>query len=85
LLLATGFAAAQQYPILPVPGSPRNIEHILEDRQGRLWMSTRDDVLCFDGARFFSLPGVPSRTAKAGDTLVICGAGFGPVDSGVTA
>jgi len=45
----------QQYPFIPVVNSPRNIEHILEDRQGRLWISTHDDVLCFDGFRFFSL------------------------------
>src|SRR5580658_8368092 len=45
----------QQYPFIPVANSPRNIEHILEDRQGRLWISTHDDVLCFDGARFLSL------------------------------
>lgn len=32
-----------------------------------------------------AIPGVPSRPAKAGDTLVIYGVGFGPVDSGVTA
>jgi len=45
----------QQYPFIPVANSPRNIEHILEDRQGRLWISTHDDVLCFDGSRFLSL------------------------------
>ena len=54
-LLAAINGAAQQYPFVPIPDSPRNIEHILEDRQGRLWLSTHDDVLCFDGARFFSL------------------------------
>jgi ligand-binding sensor domain-containing protein len=56
---------AQQYPFLPVDHSPKNIERILEDRQGRLWIATHDDVLCFDGSRFFSLrdyglPATPS-------------------------
>ena len=54
LLLATSLAA-QQYPFIPVAHSPNNVEHIIEDRQGRLWMTTPDDVLCFDGTRFFSL------------------------------
>ena len=54
LLVAVGLAA-QQYPVLPVAHSPRNIEHILQDRSGRIWVSTHDDILCFDGERFFSL------------------------------
>src|ERR1700678_1741613 len=45
----------QQYPFIPVANSPRNIEHMLQDGQGRLWIATHDDVLCFDGSRFFSL------------------------------
>jgi hypothetical protein len=53
-LIAAGLRA-QQYPFLFVDHSPRNIERILEDRQGRLWVSTHDDLLCFDGSRFFSL------------------------------
>ena len=55
LLLACAGLVAQQYPFLPVAGSPRNIEHILQDRQGRLWIGTLADVQYFDGARFFSL------------------------------
>lgn len=27
---------------------------MLQDRQGQVWMSTHDDVLCFDGLRFYS-------------------------------
>jgi tRNA A-37 threonylcarbamoyl transferase component Bud32/ligand-binding sensor domain-containing protein len=38
-----------------VANSPKNIEHMLQDGQGRLWIATHDDVLCFDGSRFFSL------------------------------
>jgi len=48
-------AVGQQYPFVPVANSPKNIERILQDRQGRLWMGTHNDVLCFDGSRFFSL------------------------------
>jgi tRNA A-37 threonylcarbamoyl transferase component Bud32 len=55
LLLLPVCLRAQQYPFIPVAHSPKNIEHILEDRQGRLWVATHDDVLCFDGQRFFSL------------------------------
>lgn len=45
----------QEYPFVPIANSPKNIERLLQDRQGRLWMSTHDDALCFDGTRFFSL------------------------------
>jgi len=55
LLLWAAGLPAQQYPFLPVAHSPRNIERIIEDRQGRLWVGTHDDVECFDGTRFFSL------------------------------
>ena len=54
-LILVNVAGAQQYPFTKVAGSPKNIEHILEDRQGRLWIATHDDVLCFDGSRFLSL------------------------------
>jgi len=54
-LLLAAVLPAQQYPFVEVAHSPRNIEHILQDRQGRLWIGTHDDVLCFDGERFFSL------------------------------
>lgn len=55
LLLLAATLPAQQYPIVPIPNSPKNIEHIVEDGQGRLWIATHDDVLAFDGVRFFSL------------------------------
>jgi tRNA A-37 threonylcarbamoyl transferase component Bud32/ligand-binding sensor domain-containing protein len=55
LLLVASALLGQQYPFVPVANSPKNIERILQDKQGRLWMSTHDDVLCFDGTRFFSL------------------------------
>lgn len=55
LLLLCAHLAAQQYPFIPIAGSPKNILHMLQDRQGRLWIGTNQDVLSFDGARFFSL------------------------------
>jgi tRNA A-37 threonylcarbamoyl transferase component Bud32/ligand-binding sensor domain-containing protein len=55
LAMVAAVLPAQQYPFIEVPHSPRNIEHILQDRKGRLWISTHDDLLCFDGDRFFSL------------------------------
>ena len=55
LLLLAPALSAQQFPFIQIAGSPRNIERLLEDRQGRLWVATHDDVLCFDGSRFFSL------------------------------
>jgi tRNA A-37 threonylcarbamoyl transferase component Bud32 len=55
MVLLAPALSGQQYPFIPVANSPRNIEHILQDKQGRLWVATHDDVLCFDGSRFFSL------------------------------
>ena len=55
LPLVASALLGQQYPFVPVPNSPKNIERILQDKLGRLWMSTHNDVVCFDGARFFSL------------------------------
>lgn len=55
LLVLAAALPAQQYPFVAASHAPGNIEHILQDRQGRLWVSTHDDVLCFDGARFFSM------------------------------
>jgi hypothetical protein len=57
-------AIAQQYPILPVAGSPKNIRFLFQDSKGRLWVGG-DRLACFDGARFYSLtdygfPAVPS-------------------------
>jgi ligand-binding sensor domain-containing protein/tRNA A-37 threonylcarbamoyl transferase component Bud32 len=57
-------AIAQQYPTLPVAGSPKNIRFLFQDSKGRLWVGG-DRLACFDGARFYSLtdygfPAVPS-------------------------
>jgi tRNA A-37 threonylcarbamoyl transferase component Bud32 len=54
LQLASGLAA-QQYPFIRVAGSPGNVERVLEDRQGRLWIASHFDLLCFDGSHFYSL------------------------------
>jgi hypothetical protein len=63
--------SGQQYPFIRVANSPRNIEHILQDRQGRLWIATHDDVLCFDGSRFFSLHelGLPAALSAISEDL----------------
>lgn len=54
-LVAAVFCAAQRYPILPVPDSPHDITALFQDRESRLWVGTKNDVLCFDGQRFYSL------------------------------
>src|SRR5215467_7374584 len=52
-LLATGWeASAQQYPIIPVPGAPKNVKTLFEDSQGRFWLGG-DQLACFDGSRLF--------------------------------
>src|ERR1022692_3288926 len=47
-------AFGQQYPILPVSGSPKSVKTLLQDSRGRLWLGG-DQVSCFDGTRFFFL------------------------------
>jgi len=47
-------ALGQQYPFLPVPGSPKSVKTLFQDSQGRLWLGG-DQVSCFDGERFFFL------------------------------
>src|ERR1035441_1686327 len=47
-------AFGQQYPILPVPGSPKSVRTLFQDSRGRLWLGG-DQVSCFDGTRFFFL------------------------------
>ena len=54
-LVAISGASAQQYPVLPVAGSPHGIYTMMQDSESRLWLGTIDDVFCFDGVRFFSL------------------------------
>ncbi len=58
---------AQRYPILPVPNSPENIYSMMQDSRSRIWMGTLDDVLCFDGVRFYSIRqyGFPKETPNA--------------------
>src|ERR1700761_1596593 len=47
--------SAQQYVFVPVNGSPRDIDVLLEDSSGRIWAGTNKDAVCFDGNHFFSL------------------------------
>jgi ligand-binding sensor domain-containing protein len=82
LFLLAPALPGQQYPFIPVANSPRNIEHILQDRQGRLWIATHDDVLCFDSSRFFSLhefglPKVQSALSEDLDGGILATSGDG--------
>src|ERR1700723_1308885 len=54
LAVASSAAFAQQYPFLPVPGSPKNVKTLFEDSRGRLWLGG-DQLACFDGTRLFFL------------------------------
>jgi hypothetical protein len=54
-LAATGsIAFAQQYPFLPVPGSPKGVTNLFQDSRGRIRLAGAQ-LSCFDGSRFFSL------------------------------
>jgi tRNA A-37 threonylcarbamoyl transferase component Bud32/ligand-binding sensor domain-containing protein len=55
LLLAATASFSQRYPILHVADSPRGIFTMMQDSRSRIWMGTIDDVVSFDGARFYSL------------------------------
>src|SRR5580692_4517393 len=64
-LFAGGTGAfAQQYPFLPVPGSPTSVKSLFQDSSGRLWLGGAQPA-CFDGTRFFFLReyGFPSVDA----------------------
>ena len=55
LLAGVGSRAfGQQYPFLPVPGSPKNVTNLFQDSRGRLWL-TGDELACFDGTHLFFL------------------------------
>jgi hypothetical protein len=64
-LLAGACSAAlgQQYPFLPVPGSPKGVTNLFQDSRGRIWLGGAQ-LSCFDGTRFFSLAdyGLPKVT-----------------------
>ena len=59
-------AFGQQYPFIPVPGSPKGVSSLFEDSKGRLWLGGRQSA-CFDGARFFPLSdyGLPAAMRNA--------------------
>ena len=65
LLAATSFA--QHFPILAVPGSPHAIFTMMQDSRSALWLGTIDDVIRFDGERFYSLRpyGFPRETPNS--------------------
>ena len=47
-------AFGQQYPFLPVDGSPKGVTNLFQDSRGRIWLAGAQ-LSCFDGTRFFSL------------------------------
>jgi tRNA A-37 threonylcarbamoyl transferase component Bud32/ligand-binding sensor domain-containing protein len=59
-------AFAQQYPILPVAGSPKGVKTLFQDSRGRLWLGGSEPA-CFDGARFFLLRDYGLPPAGASD------------------
>ena len=65
LLGGSPAAFGQQYPFIPVPGSPKGVSSLFEDSKGRLWLGGRQSA-CFDGARFFPLSdyGLPAGDAN---------------------
>ena len=67
MMVSAATACAQHYPILPVPGSPHGIFSMMQDSRSAIWMGTIDDVLCFDGERFYSLRtyGFPKETPNS--------------------
>ena len=55
LLAGAGSQAfGQQYPFLPVAGSPKNVKALFQDSRGRLWLAG-DELACFDGTHLFFL------------------------------
>jgi tRNA A-37 threonylcarbamoyl transferase component Bud32 len=51
---ASSQAFGQQYPFLPVAGSPKAVNILFQDSRGRLWLGGLEPA-CFDGTRFFLL------------------------------
>jgi tRNA A-37 threonylcarbamoyl transferase component Bud32/ligand-binding sensor domain-containing protein len=60
---AGSLAFGQQYPFLPVAGSPKGVTNLFQDSRGRIWLGGAQ-LACFDGARFFALAdyGLPQVT-----------------------
>ena len=54
LACAGSRAFGQQYPFLPVAGSPKNVKALFQDSRGRLWLAG-DELACFDGTHLFFL------------------------------
>ena len=55
MLLLGNCVFAQQMPFIFVPGGPTNVQMIIQDHLGRLWIGGSKDVACFDGSRFYSM------------------------------
>lgn len=68
VVFATAAAAcAQQFPFVQVPGAPHGIYTLMQDSRSAIWLGTIDDVLRFDGERFYSLRayGFPMETPNS--------------------
>ena len=83
LLAAAGSQAfAQQYPFLPVAGSPKGVKTLFQDSRGRLWLGGSEPA-CFDGVRFFVLrdygfpPGEAYDFSEDASGAIWIGAGSG--------
>jgi hypothetical protein len=59
-------AFAQQYPFLPVEGSPKGVKVLFQDSRGRLWLGGQQPAW-FDGTRFFFLRDYGFPAAEAAD------------------
>ena len=67
LMAGAGSAAfGQQYPFLPVVGSPKAVKNLFQDSRGRLWLGGEQPA-CFDGTRFFFLREYGFPLAEAHD------------------
>ena len=65
ILCASGMQAlGQQYPFLPVEGSPKGVKSLFQDSRGRLWLGGAETAW-FDGTRFFFLRDFGSPVAQS--------------------
>src|SRR5579864_118752 len=65
-VLLTASVVGQQYPFLPVAGSPKSVKSLFQDSRGRLWLGG-PQAACFDGTRFFALRDYGFPAAEAYD------------------
>jgi hypothetical protein len=68
ILFWTVSVFAQQFPFTLVtrPGDPTQLEAIVQDSQGRLWVGGRSGAAIFDGTRFFKILDFTSTYSSSG-------------------